>query len=441
MKSFESWGRYPKVDHQTVRAVDWSSSAFPVVTPGQSVLPYGIGRSYGDSCLNDSNTLLSSRFMDHFLNFDRENGTLRCEAGLTLDKILDLIVPAGFFIPVSPGSRFVTVGGAIANDIHGKNHHGAGSFGNHVLQFELLRSDGTRMICSQTENPEFFIATIGGLGLTGLITWAEFSLRPICSSRIVQEVIRYSTLDEFFKLSEESAPNFEYTVSWIDCLSQGKNLGRGLFIRGNHEQNLQKTRRNPLSAPKRWRLPSVPLDLPSFTLNRQSIRAFNTLYYWKNWRRKTQSVTHYEPFFYPLDSIGSWNRIYGSRGFFEYQCVVPYTDGGSAIAEILKTIADEGSGSFLAVLKTFGTIPSRGLLSFPRPGVTLGLDFSNRGKRTLELFKRLDTIVASVNGALYPAKDARMSQEMFELSFPRLSEFHKFKDPLFSSSFWRRVQP
>jgi FAD/FMN-containing dehydrogenase len=393
-----------------------------------------LGRSYGDSCLNDKNALLLTRSLDHILEFDVETGLLRCEAGVSLDEILRLIVPHRWFLPITPGTKFVTVGGAIANDVHGKNHHRAGTFGCQVTRFELLRSNGERWLCSPSHNREWFAATIGGLGLTGLITWAELKLRRIASSQLEMESVKFPDLDEFFNLSADSDRRFEYTVAWLDCLAGGNSLGRGIFLRGNHAGPEAKALAP--HAPPRC---TVPLDFPDAALSHFSIRAFNTLYYARQRRKTVAGTVPYDRFFYPLDAINRWNRIYGRRGFFQYQCVVPLTPHQEAIRRILTQITASGRGSFLAVLKTFGAVKSPGLLSFPRPGVTLALDFPNHGTGTLTLLEALDRIVLEAGGRIYPAKDARMSPQMFQESYPEWRRFRQWIDPQFSSSFWRRV--
>jgi len=396
------------------------------------MLAYGMGRSYGDCCLNEDGTLLVTTGMNHVLAFDAEAGVIRCEAGATLDDILKCIVPRGWFLPVTPGTKYVTVGGAVANDVHGKNHHGAGTFGRHVRRFELLRSDGRRLLCSPQENPEWFAGTIGGIGLTGLITWVEFSLRKIGSAMIEMETVKFKNLDEFFQIAAESDQDFEHTVAWVDCLASGDALGRGLFMRGNHAASGRLTVHGP---PKL----GVPFDCPALALNTLSIKIFNALYHGRIRQRITRSVVHYEPFFYPLDGINHWNRIYGRRGFFQYQFVVPYSAEAGACREIFGRIARSGQASFLGVVKTLGNLESPGMMSFPRPGVTLALDFPNRGARTLELFDELDRVVLAAGGRFYPAKDARMSPECYRKSCPEWQAFRKFIDPAFSSRFWRRV--
>jgi FAD/FMN-containing dehydrogenase len=434
MTRYASWGNYPQALREEARVLTWRDELVPEIGTGRTVLPRGLGRSYGDSCLNDGGVLLDATRLDHFIELDEEAGLLRCEAGVALAAVLSLVVPRGFFLPVSPGTKFVTVAGAVANDIHGKNHHRAGTFGRHVTRFELLRSDGRRLVCSPEENPGLYRATIGGLGLTGLITWVEFRLKRVPSELIDCETVRFSGLDEFFDLAAESDERFEYTVAWTDCLARGSALGRGRFIRGNHAP--ATARRSPARPP---RARNLPVYAPSFLLHRFGIRAFNTLYYHRQWARTERRRIHYDPFFYPLDSIGNWNRLYGRRGFLQYQFVVPHAAEREGLREIFRSIAQAGEASFLAVLKVFGDVPSPGLLSFPRPGVTLALDFPNRGRRTLDLLEELDRIVAREGGRVYPAKDARMSARSFQRYFPEWRELSTWIDPRFSSSFWRRV--
>jgi FAD/FMN-containing dehydrogenase len=385
-------------------------------------------------CLNDDGAVIDCRGLDRLIAFDEETGVLRCEAGVLLSEILDFAVPRGWFLPVTPGTQYVTVGGAIANDVHGKNHHRLGTFGAHVSRFELVRSDGSRLQCAPDENGDWYRATIGGLGLTGVVTWAEVALRSISSPYIDQEVIRYEHLKEFFSLSSASDASFEYTVAWIDCLARGSSLGRGLFIRGNHAGAV--TDRAHRKATRRF---SVPVTPPFSLVNRFSLRIMNALYYRKNLRRISRRRVHFAPFFYPLDAIREWNRVYGPKGFFQYQCAIPADAAEPATREILEKIAGAKMGSFLAVLKCLGGSPSPGLLSFPRAGVTLALDFPNRGRRTLDLLEDLDGTTRAAGGAVNPSKDARMSAESFQAFFPMWRELTPFIDRSFSSSFWRRV--
>ncbi|WP_373999498.1 FAD-binding protein [Bdellovibrio bacteriovorus] len=432
---YPSWGFYPVVKSQDAYLLPNRITSIPSLTT--SFLPRGLGRSYGDSCLNENGTLLLTGQLNHFISFDENSGVLCCESGITFNDILQFAVPRGWFLPVTPGTKFVTVGGAIANDVHGKNHHRAGNFGHHLLAFELLRSNGERLRCSRTENSAFFFATIGGLGLTGLVTWAEFKLTKIQSSFISQEQIQFDSLADFLTLSEQSEKDFEFTVSWVDCVNSAKDV-RGIFIRGNYCKSSESTE---LKVHNTDTFKTVPLFFPEWILNSFSIRAFNEIYYRKNLSPHKSNVVHYEPFFYPLDSIHHWNKIYGKRGFLQYQFVIPFKDDqGAALSEIFSLLQGSQMGSFLAVLKTFGSIPSEGMLSFPKEGVTLALDFPNHGESLYKTLEQCDQIVRSVNGAVYPAKDARMSKESFAEFYPRLNEFEKYIDPNFSSSFWRRVK-
>lgn len=431
----QSWGRYPRVEHSAVKSVYWRSELPDLAEFEESILPFGYGRSYGDSCLNEGGIALDVSHLRRFIAFDEKNGLLRCEAGVSLADILEVIVPRGWFLPVSPGTKFVSVGGAIANDIHGKNHHRSGTFGCHVTCFELLRSNGERLICSPSENSELFRATIGGLGLTGVILWAEFTLKPIVNPYIDMDSMRFASLDEFFDISAESDLDYEYTMSWVDILIGGNKLCRGIFMRGNHNSSEELA-----SKPMEKRLPlALPFDLPSFVLNTLTVKTFNELYYHAQLGKRVHKVVPYDPFFYPLDSIHNWYRLYGKRGFLQYQFVVPFEDSSEAMGEILGRIRRSGEGSFLTVLKKFGDVKSPGMLSFPRPGLTLALDFAYSGKKTLQLLEDLDKIVRESGGAVYPAKDARMSAESFSAYFPQWREFAQYVDPKFSSSFWRRV--
>ena len=447
--SVRSWGNYPKVEHAAVIAQPWRHLELPRVTG--TMLPGGLARSYGDSCLNEGATLVTTQRLDHLIDFDRAAGVLRCEAGISLAKILAIIAPAGWFPPVVPGTAFVTVGGAIANDVHGKNHHAVGSFGHHVRRFELLRSDGTRTECSPGENVALFRATIGGLGLTGLVTWAELALRPIHSTEFDVETIRMEGLDHFFELSADAektgvrddlsrndksslTPVFEYSVAWVDALAKGGKIGRGVFMRANHA-----TQGDRAANGEAKRGVSMPFDLPPAALNRHSVGLFNALYRARasaRWRRTREP---YRKYLFPLDGIGHWNRMYGKPGFLQHQSVVPRADAPAKLREMLAAVADSGDASFLTVLKVFGDAAPAGLMSFARPGVTLALDVPMRGAATLELLERLDAMVRDAGGAIYPAKDARMSPETFQASFSNLGEFEARVDPAFSSSFWRRV--
>lgn len=435
MKEHMSWGRYPKSEPAQILPLSWASEAPDFNRLSRPVLPYGKGRSYGDCCLNNGGILLDVSGLDRFVSFDPDAGILRCEAGTTLQAILQLIIPARWFLPVTPGTQFVTVGGAIANDVHGKNHHRAGSFGCHLRRFELLRSDRGKVLCSRDSNRDLFEATIGGLGLTGLILWAEFQLKRISSPLIDCEEIRFGTLEEFFELSTASDESYEYTVAWLDCMSSDRKRGRGVLMRGNHSSTQMNNAngRRPGRALRGF-------DAPEFLISRPTIRVFNWMYLHSRSRHVAHHTIHFERFFYPLDRIPHWNRFYGKRGFLQYQLVIPY-EKREALIDILELIEKSRECCALSVLKVFGETPSLGLMSFPRPGVTLTLDFPFRGRTTLELCENFDQIIQKEGGAVYPAKDARMSAKSFQTYFPRWSEFAKFIDPCFLSDFWRRVTP
>jgi FAD/FMN-containing dehydrogenase len=425
---YRSWGRPPPLEAQYAVRLRWRDERLP--EDGGPFLPFGHGRSYGDSCLNRGGTLIDCRNLDRFIAFDSDTGILRCEAGVLLSDILAHVVPKGWFLPVTPGTRLVTVGGAIANDIHGKNHHWAGSFGHHVRCFELLRSDGTQLLCSAHENADWFAATIGGMGLTGVILWTEIALKRIPGAAVEVESLRFSRVDEFLELSRASHHAYEYTVAWIDSLTAGRGSARGLFFRGNHTAE-----HRPVTPARRK--PGLPFTPPISLLPKAAIGLFNTAVY--RWPRQQRKLVHYEPFFYPLDAVPNWNRLFGRRGFYQYQCVVPHGPGEAAIGELIGRVARAQEGSFLSVLKVFGNHKPPGWLSFPRPGITLAFDFPDRGARTLALLDSLDEITVEAGGAVYPAKDARMSAETFARGYPAWRRLERYRDPTFMSDFWRRV--
>ena len=415
-------------------AVYWRNESFPFLHDGETCLPYGLGRSYGDSCLNPGGIMLETAGLDRLIAFDDEEGILRCEAGASLSSILKVIVPRGWFLPICPGTKNVTVGGAIANDVHGKNHHVAGTFGCHVARFELLRSNDERLICSPEENPGYFAATIGGLGLTGLITWVDLRLKKIETAYVDVEAIAFRDLDEFFSLSEKEK-DYEYSVAWVDGMAREDRVGRGVYFRANHCPSDTGRR---LTVHSSGALP-VPMIPPQWLLSRHSARTFNGLYLYRQRLGGKARRVHYNPFFFPLDGIADWNRFYGRRGFHQYQFVVPESCGEEEMLEILDCLAGSGLPIPLAILKRFGTIESPGMLSFPMPGLTFAVDFPNRGEKTEHLHRQLDEWVMKHGGRLYPAKDARMPADIFLKSYIAVEKFGRFVDPRFSSGFWRRV--
>ncbi len=429
---FESWGRYP-LYNADLRHLHWQGD-FPRAIQGvhNGALPVGMGRSYGDVCLLKDGTLLETTGMNRLLAFDPETGLLTAEAGITLAQILDFAVPRGYFLPVTPGTKYVTLGGAIANDIHGKNHHIAGTFGNHVTQFELVRSDGNRLHCTPLENPDFYSATIGGMGLTGVVTWAQVRMKPIVSRKVDYQGIQFHGIDEFLDLTEKSQ-HIEYTVSWVDVTSQGKNFCRGIFMQGDHSQVPAPLKPSP--EPKLV----FPMELPGWALNGTTVGLFNTLFFNKQIKRSVTALQDYEPFFYPLDAVLKWNKMYGKRGLLQFQYAIPWENARQGTVTILREVAKSGLASFLAVLKAFGDVPSPGMMSFPKPGITLALDFPIRPDVSFALFDRLAEMTYEFGGRLYPAKDARMTSAQYQAFYPQWERFARYKDPAITSSFWERV--
>ena len=425
MVAVTSWGRLGAFEHRVHPLSDRMQVAARMSRDAYG-LAYGMGRSYGDVCLNPGGVLWNTTGLDRFISFDEHQGRLVCESGLLIRDIQRLCVPRGWMLPVVPGTQFVTVGGAIANDIHGKNHHLAGSFGDHVRRLSLARTDGSLSECRPGE--ALFEASVGGLGLTGVITEAELQLKRIPGPWLSVETLPYRDLSEFFALSDASETDWEHIVSWVDCLN---GEGRGIFMRANAVDAGH-------DAPPASRSLSMPFVPPVSLVNPLSLRPFNTMYFHLKKAKRT-SVQHYEAFFHPLDHVRNWNRIYGPRGFFQYQCVLPRELGQPAVQAMLRRIARSGTGSFLAVLKTFGNRQSTGMLSFARPGVTLALDFPNQGESTLHMLAALDAIVRECRGRLYMAKDARMPVDLFESGYPRLKEFLSLRDPGISSAMSRRL--
>ncbi len=422
-----SWGGYP----HTPQKISKQSSRLSAVEGGD-FLPYGLGRSYGDSCHNTGGVLLSSEALDHFIDFDEVTGVLTCEAGVRLFDIIQYCLPRGWFLSVTPGTQYVTVAGAVANDVHGKNHESAGSFGHYVQAFELVRSTGERLICSTTEQSEYYHATIGGLGLTGFIAWVRLQLKPVKSQNVLAQSIKYNHLNDFFRLNEESDEQDEYRVAWLDCTAQGNQLGRGHFIRGRHAEDDDLT----LVARGSRTFPITP---PVSLINNLSVKAFNTLYYARQAQAVKNQTLGYEQFFYPLDGVLHWNKMYGKNGFLQHQCVIPKANAPLAIKEILARIAQAKTGSFLVVLKMMGARANQGLLSFPMEGATLAMDFPYQGQKTLDFLHTLDDVVAQAGGRIYPAKDANMRGEDFRKAYPAWEEVESLRDPRIHSDFWTRV--
>ena len=433
-RSILSWGRAHRYSHQVVnlaKGADQSEALQAAAALPGTMIPRGLGRSYGDVALNDGGRLLLTPRMDNMIAADWTTGRIRAAAGLSLEQLLRICVPKGWFPAVVPGTKFVTLGGAVANDIHGKNHHQAGSFGVNVVKLQLRRSNRDAIVCSRDENADMFALTLGGLGLTGLIEWVELQLTPVRSGNLDVENHSGQNLEEFFELTEASK-EWPYTVMWVDCFATGTALGRGVFTRARFAEA------GGLVAHKAQKALTWPIETPGFLLNKTSISAFNALYR-KRPAASYKGPQHYDSFFFPLDGIQEWNRMYGRKGFFQHQSLIPMEQKEQGIRQLLETIEHAGQGSFLAVLKVHGPERSPGIMSFCREGVSLALDFANKGQKTRQLLEQLDNVVQSHGGRLYPAKDGHMSSSFFKEAYPRWRELEDARDPNFSSSFWRRV--
>jgi FAD/FMN-containing dehydrogenase len=410
----EGWGRFPRL-HSEVLGLRDLAGARQALAGRPSLIARGNGRAYGDAALS-RHAVLCTLPSNRILAFDPIDGRITCEAGLLLADLLEFCVPHGFFPPVTPGTRYVTIGGMVAADVHGKNHHGAGSFGHHVEHMLILTADGQVRTASRTENPELFFATIGGMGLTGIALEITFRLLPIETAMIRQETRRAADLDAVLESFEQTA-HWTYSVAWIDCLARGASMGRSLLFVGEHATAIEAPA-DALELPAGRQL-RVPFDLPGFVLNGFTVRAFNALYYARG--RPGTRIVSCLPYFYPLDALLDWNRIYGPAGFVQYQCVIPKPAGRAGLALLLERIAHAGLGSFLAVLKLFGAEKS-GPLSFPMQGYTLALDFPAR-PAAFNLMLELDAVVADHGGRIYLAKDARAGAALLRRGYPELDSF------------------
>lgn len=417
------WGKHPVIDAKVFSPLKGAD----LVNRSVQGIGRGLGRSYGDSAL--SANIVSTERLNHFISFNESTGKLRCQAGVSLAEILTTFVPKGWFLAVTPGTKFVTVGGAIASDVHGKNHHVEGSFSDHVTSLTVI-TNGQEITCSRENSSDLFHATCGGMGLTGIITEATFNLKPIESAYINQKIIKAPNLDAILDLFEQYQ-DITYSVAWIDCLSTGKKLGRSLMVLGEH------TDKGELKIHKDGLL-NIPVDMPSLLLNRYTVQAFNSIYYNKQLKKEISRTIHYDSFFYPLDCIKNWNRIYGSNGFTQYQFVIPKEVGKEGLSEILEAIAESKQGSFLAVLKMFGK-NNENYLSFPMEGYTLALDFK-LNENLFILLNRLDLIVRKYQGRLYLSKDVRMSEEMFKTGYPRWEEFQKLREEYGANELYHSLQ-
>jgi FAD/FMN-containing dehydrogenase len=416
-KQIANWGNYPCMESEE-KSFAFEDQLKEVIKGEQSFIARGNGRCYGDASLAD--VTVSTLKYDKILSFDTEHGILECQSGITLDQVLEVIVGKGWFLPVTPGTKFITVGGAVASDVHGKNHHVDGCFSHHVLEMDVLVGTGETITCSPNSHTDLFEATCGGMGLTGVITRVKFDLKKIETSYIRQKQIKAANLDEVLRLFDEYK-HYTYSVAWIDCVKKGKGFGRSLLMLGEHatlEDLNEKQRKDPLKVPKKKQF-SVPFNLPWWLLNNLTVKMFNFLVYNKNMRREINNIVSYEPFFYPLDMLLHWNRCYGSKGFVQYQFVLPL-EAKDGLVEIVQRIGSSGMGSFLTVLKIFGKQDS--LISFPKEGYTLALDFAVR-KGLMEFLDELDEIVLKHGGRLYMSKDARMKPEVLQAGYPSLQQF------------------
>ena len=425
-----NWGHFPVVEKE-IKSEDSAALIREYINNNHDIIARGNGRCYGDAALSEH--IFSTKRLNKFISFDRLNGIIECEAGVLLSDVLEVIVPQGYFLFVTPGTKFITVGGAIASDVHGKNHHAEGCFSEYVISFCLMTEKGEILTCSKTQNADKFWATIGGMGLTGIILSAKFKLKNIETSYIRQETIKTENLEQIFKLFDESE-GWTYNVAWIDCLQKDKNLGRSILMRGEHafKHELPKKMRDLPLLLKKNNSPSVPFYLPNFILNNWTVKLFNFLYYSIQRKKDIKSIVHYESFFYPLDFVNDWNKIYGKNGFIQYQMVIPKERGKEGLKKILEIISKSGNGSFLAVLKLFGKNNPEAYNSFPIEGYTLALDFKVN-KKLKKLVAQLDDIVEEFGGRIYLTKDS--------MSKPSLTNYlQNVQNPKFVSMQQKRIQ-
>ncbi len=421
--TLSGWGRYPRIDAK-LNAPRSEDEVRALVLQGDAIAR-GNGRAYGDSAVSSHNTLHMQHF-NRMLSFDGDRGQLVAEAGVLLADIINAFLPLGWFPYVTPGTKFVTLGGMIAADVHGKNHHKDGSFGNYVDWIDVLVSDGSIKRCSRSENTDLFEWTVGGMGLTGILLRAAIFLRPITSAWIEQRTLVAENISHAMELFEQSA-DATYSVAWIDCLQQGQSMGRSLVMLGEHADALAvppQYRKTPLHISPRSKV-SIPIEFPSWTLNNLTVRAFNALYYRNGQRNRGQRLVGWDSYFYPLDAILGWNKIYGRYGFAQFQCALPLEAADEGLRALLSAISSAGVGSFLAVLKRFGKQNSK--FSFPMEGYTLALDFP-LNKRTMALMEKLDRITIEHGGRFYLAKDSRMSRDVFQVSETRALDYMSFRD-------------
>ncbi len=414
--------------------------------PARGGIPRGLGRSYGDSAQNGGGAVIQLRDHVYETVIDDAAGTADVPAGVSIDDLLRLLVPRGWFVPVTPGTRFVTIGGAIASDIHGKNHHVDGSFGSNVVRLTLLLATGELVELSPTQQPELFWATVGGMGLTGLVVKATIRLLPITTSRITVDTEQARNLESLLRAMEEGDRGYHYSVAWVDPMARGRRLGRGVLTRGHHatvEQLRPAHAADPLGYDPRQRIFVPPIIPPSGVVNRATITAFNELWYRKAPRRRTGEVVSIASFFHPLDAIGSWNRLYGRGGFLQYQLLVPF-GAEDALRGAIERVAMSGAPSFLAVLKRFGAA-NPAPLSFPAPGWTFTVDVPTATRGLGALLHGLDDLVLGAGGRHYLAKDAHTTPEAIRRGYPRLDEWRAVRDAVDPQGVWvsdqaRRLQ-
>jgi len=409
------WGRFPVVE-----GLEWKSEDLEAITQS-ATLSRGLGRSYGDSSLpaRPDWPVADTTLADRLLEFDPDSGLLRAEAGVSLWMLNRVFLRRGWFVPVSPGTQFVTLGGMIASDVHGKNHHVDGCFGEHVRSLKLRVADGRIIECSETSEPELFRATLGGMGLTGHILEAEFSMRRIPSPWIWGESERIDHLAAMVPGLKRAAKDWPMTVGWVDCLARGDRLGRGILMKGRWAMPNEA----PEAPPKEKRRFRVPFQFPALALCKPNMKAFNLAYYWKHIQRVKQGVLHPDAFFYPLDVLDDWNRIYGRRGFTQYQCVLPHADDNGPARRFLELFVNGGGMGFLCVIKDCGP-EGRGLLSFPKSGMSIAMDFPIHPTKTQALVDRLNALVIAEGGRIYLTKDAFTRAEHFHAMEPRLTAFN-----------------
>lgn len=424
-----NWGNYPVVEKEMI-SHDSEKKIKEFILNHNEIIARGNGRCYGDASLGEH--IFSTKRLNKFISFDRLNGVIECESGVLLSEILEVTVPQGYFLYVTPGTKFITVGGAIASDVHGKNHHAEGCFSEWITEFKIMNENGEVVNCSRAENSDLFWATIGGMGLTGIILSAKIKLKNIETAYIRQEAIKAENLEEIFKLFEESE-DWTYNVAWIDCLQKGKNIGRSILLRGEHALKAElpkKLQEKPLVLKRKF-MPTVPFYFPNFVLNNLTVKIFNWLYFNKQRAKEVKNFIDYESFFYPLDVINDWNKIYGKKGFIQYQMVIPKEKGYDGMKKILETIANSGNGSFLAVLKLFGKNNPQAYNSFPFEGYTLALDFKVNSKLK-NLVEKLDAVVEEFGGRIYLTKDS--------MSKPSLTNYlRNVENPKFVSLQHKRI--